>query len=153
MGEPAAQHAGERVLWDRWLWLTILAVAAAAALFIVARGLTDVAFDWLIFGAATSPVPEGEAQGYVSFVDAVLGAVMIGWIPSLWPLARGPLRRRERWARSAVTGSVAAWFVVDSTASLLLGFAENAVLNLTFTLVFAVPLFGMRSEGSSHSRV
>lgn len=40
--------------------------------------------------------------------------------------------------------SVAAWFVPDTSYSLLSGFWQNAVLNTVFAGLFAIPLWATR---------
>jgi hypothetical protein len=135
--------------WDRLLEVAVLLVGVSGAFFVVAGTLTTSLFEWVVFGSAESPIPDGEAGRYVTFVYGVLGAVMIGWACLLWPLVRGPLRRREPWAWSAIAVSVGIWFVVDSTLSLASGFGENALLNLVFAIAFAVPLLAIRRRGLS----
>lgn len=91
--------------------------------------------------------PDEPASRHVTLGSAVLGAVMIGWACLLWPLVRGPVRRREPWAWTAIAVSVGVWFVIDSTLSIASGFGENALLNLVFAIAFAVPLWAIRRGG------
>jgi hypothetical protein len=135
--------------WDRLLEVAVVLVGVSGAVFVVAGTLTTSLFEWIVFGSAESPIPVGAAARYVTFVYGVLGAVMVGWACLLWPLVRGPIRRRESWAWSAIAASVGVWFVVDSTLSLASGFGENALLNLVFAIAFAVPLLAIRRDGLS----
>lgn len=138
--------AAPRTIWDRWLELAVILVVVSGAFFVFAGKATTTVFEWIIFGSADSPIPSGLAADYLTFVYAVLGAVMVGWGCLLWPIVRGPVRRRECWAWTAVSWSMGIWFVVDSTVSIASGFGENAVLNLGFGAAFAVPLIALRSE-------
>jgi hypothetical protein len=144
MSQPNSESPVRPDVWDRGLEAAVLLVGGAGVFFVVARVPTTALFEWIIFGSADSPIPTGDAARYVTFVYGVLGAVMIGWACTLWPLVRGPLRRRERWASTAVALSVGVWFVVDSTLSVASGFGENALLNLVFAVAFGVPLLAIR---------
>jgi hypothetical protein len=79
-------------------------------------------------------------------VYRVLGAVLIGWTVGLAAAWRA-LRRRDRGAWWTIALSVGAWYVVDTTCSLVAGFPENAVLNTVLALLIAVPLVGIRRGG------
>ena len=81
-----------------------------------------------------------EAVAYIALVHAVLGAVMFGWGVALLLIVRGLFARGaiEGWQIVAV--SVAAWFVPDTAFSLWSGFWQNALLNVVFIILFAVPL-------------
>jgi hypothetical protein len=127
--------------------MNLFSDGASGAFFVVAGALTTSLFEWIVFGSAESPIPGGEAARYVTFVYGVLGAVMVGWACLLWPLVRGPIRRREPWAWSAIAMSLGAWFVIDSALSIASGFGENALLNLVFAIAFAVPLLAIRRGG------
>ena len=65
---------------------------------------------------------------------------MVGWGVALLLIVRGPLRRDLREGWTIVTVSVLAWFLPDTSFSLISGFGQNAVLNLVFLVLFAVPL-------------
>lgn len=127
----------------------LAAVAAGAGVFglafVLLPGATEDLFNWMIFGSAASPESFGaEARDYIRFVYGVLGAVLAGWAVLIAAVALGPLRRGEPWAWNAVAGSVAFWFVVDTTHSLATGYPENALLNLGFAIAFAVPIWLLR---------
>jgi hypothetical protein len=104
---------------------------------------------------------------YCVFMFGVLGAVIVGWMASLWylvhdgcmlpqpspppPGASSPLllpqpapRRRSRAAsRGAVAASAAIWFVVDTGFSLAVGEWRHAAFNVPFAMLLAVPLVVM----------
>ena len=130
--------------WDRLLAFACVATGCSGLFFVVAGGATEAIFNRMVFGSAPSPVVGSDARDYLKFVYRVLGAVMVGWTASLAPTVLGPLRRRERWAWSQVAWSIGIWFSVDTAASLASGFPENALLNVGFGLLFAIPLAGMR---------
>ena len=135
--------AGRR-LWDRILAAGLVLVAALGLALVVAAAPATEVFTALFFGD-TGPVPEGAASDYLAFVHQVLGAVLVGWAVALGWLARG-LRRRDPDAWRATVASLATWYLLDTTASLVAGFPENALLNTALGLVLAIPLAGMRRE-------
>jgi len=102
-------------------------------------------------GTGANPIQGVEALGYTRFVYGVLDAVMVGWSVALWFVATGPLRRREPWAWNAVGASVATWFIIDSTLSIMSGYGENALLNLAFAVMLGAPLMAIRRDLHHHS--
>ena len=75
---------------------------------------------------------------------AVIGGVMIGWGVALFYVTRSLLTRGERIAWNLVALSVGAWFVPDTSYSLLAGYWQNAMLNTGFLALFALPLWATR---------
>ena len=139
-----ASGGAPRAVWDRLLVAGVVTVVLLGLAMLLAAGPSAGAFDVLLFGG-DGPVPDGAARDYLELVLRVLGAVLVGWAVLLaWLAAR--LRRREPWAWRAIVASLATWYVLDSTASLLSGFAANALVNTALALVLAVPLLGMRPE-------
>ncbi|MEV6521629.1 hypothetical protein AB0M43_06820 [Longispora sp. NPDC051575] len=129
-------------LWDRWLCAAIAAVIAYGTVLVVhGRGAATL-FDVLGFGPTASGVSAGE--GHVQLLYGVLGAVLIGWMVLLLAVARGPLRRRERWAWTATAASMTVWFGVDTTFSLVVGSTAHAAFNCVFAAAVGVPLVAMR---------
>lgn len=108
---------------------------------VLAPGLVLQLFSLLAYSSTDHIATFGTgAVAYVSLVHAILGAVMFGWGVALLVIALGSFRRgsREGWQTIAV--SVTAWFIPDTAFSLWFGFWQNALLNLAFAVLFAVPL-------------
>jgi hypothetical protein len=114
----------------------------AFGLFLVmAPGFTRQGFSLLVYADTGRIATFGaDAVAYIALVHAVLGGVMFGWGVALLLVVRGLFARgaREGWQIIAI--SVAAWFVPDTAFSLWSGFWQNAVLNVAFLFLFAVPL-------------
>jgi hypothetical protein len=85
-----------------------------------------------------------EAARYISLAHAVLGAVMVGWGMALAVLVRTVFAAGYRASWNIVALSVGAWFIPDTGYSLASGYWQNAVLNLVFLILFAVPLVATR---------
>lgn len=132
---------------DNLLTAVIVAVGIyAGGLVIVGRFIGDELFGVLGFGPGSAGITGGEALDYTTFVFGVLGAVIFGWMVLTFLVARGPLRRREPWAWTAVAASIGAWFVVDTGFSLVVGEVEHAVFNIGFLVPIAVALAALQRE-------
>ena len=112
--------------------------------------LTQQSFSLLIY--ADSSVIHGfgiEAQAYIRLVHAVLGAVMVGWAALILFVLLTVFRQNPELGWKLVTYSVLAWFIPDTLYSLVSGFWQNAVLNLVFAVLFALPLIALRRYKSA----
>jgi hypothetical protein len=133
-------------------WRTLVAATVAVAGF----GLTMVLFPHFVhrtFAKVTGAEVDARSLPYVVFVLGVSGAVMVGWSVALFGIVIGPFRRRELHAWWLLGSSLTVWFVLDTSFSLLVGFWQNAVLNLVFFLSIAVPLLATRRAMSTPSRI
>ncbi len=72
---------------------------------------------------------------------AIGGGVMTGWGIMLWMLATRLYPREPALARQLIVTSIVAWFIVDSAGSILSGAPLNALFNVSFLLIFCVPLW------------
>lgn len=125
--------------WATWMTLWVEATLVFGVAMVAWKGISGELYNWVLFGSTSTPAPfSPEAVDYQRMLFAVLGAVLIGWMVLLLAVVRGPFRRGEAWAWPAVVGSVVGWYVVDSVASVALGYPENAVVN-TLMLAAGVP--------------
>jgi hypothetical protein len=111
-------------------------------------GLTigDVVFDPLGFGPDDGDITSDTSRSYLRLIFAVLGAVIFGWMVTIAGLVVGPLARRERWAWNTTVVATAMWFLLDTGASLLLGFVGHALFNVGFGIALAVPLIAIQRD-------
>lgn len=79
---------------------------------------------------------------------AIGGGVMFGWGLLLWQLATQLMPKEPVLAASLIRTSIVAWFVVDSTCSVLAGAYLNVVLNVGFLAMFLVPLAQVKRAGA-----
>lgn len=63
---------------------------------------------------------------------------------ALAAISKRLVSRGSRFGWNVVAGSLLAWFVPDTIFSLWSGFWQNAILNLAFATLFAVPLAALR---------
>ncbi len=120
--------------------VTALVAAFGAALALV-PALGDALFGWMIFGSPGLPDnPSDRVADYVRFAYAVLGATILGWFVLIgWVVHRlGETGDPATWR--ALVASLASWFVLDTTISVVGGYWPNAVFN---TIVVAAYLPGL----------
>lgn len=129
------------LFWWRWLMGATFATILFSFALILFPDQLQTFFNWLFFTLTDRDVVLGEtAVHYISFIYKVLGAVMIGWMITVLFLLLGPFRKGDPMAWNTITTSIVIWFVGDSVASILSGFAMNAVFNIGFLVLFIIPL-------------
>lgn len=133
--------------WQWWLTLVTIGVMVFGLSMVVTPGLIQQFFGLLIYSAADfmARTFDAAAVRYITLTHGVLGAVMFGWGAALLLVLRGPFRRGQREGWLMLTVSLAAWWLPDTWFSLQTGFWQNALLNVVFGVLFAVPLFATRS--------
>lgn len=95
---------------------------------------------------------DGTSAGFdedARLLNGITGGVLVGWGVLMTWLAGGPIARGEDGARRAATACVAAWFVMDSTGSLLADVPGNLLLNLGFLLLFMIPLIALGTKANA----
>jgi hypothetical protein len=131
--------------WWRWLVLVVNGVILFSLGFIFLPDLMQSLFNGMFFNTTAAHFGP-EATDYLKFVYGVLGAVMLGWMVTLLCVIMRSFRRGEREAWNTVAISIVIWFVIDSTFSLRMGFPQNAVFNVLFLVLFAIPLAAMYKQ-------
>lgn len=81
-------------------------------------------------------------------LSAIGGGVMFGWGLTLWKVAQHVVPKDLKAARSIAMAGIYGWFAVDSIGSIMAGAPLNAVLNISFVLLF---LWAFRS--GSHNGI
>ncbi|MFM8527766.1 MAG: hypothetical protein ACKOPI_07700 [bacterium] len=127
--------------WLNWLTVVTAGVIAFGLFLVVAPGPASQGFSLLVFSSADRISEFGsEAESYIELAHAVMGAVMVGWGTALLLVLRGPLQRDLSEVLKIYAVSLLVWFVPDTIFSVASGFWQNAILNLVFAVLFAVPL-------------
>lgn len=80
------------------------------------------------------------ALDYLTLLHGVLGAAMFGWGIALMSILLGLFRQGNMAGWWGLTLSILAWFISDTGFSLWTGFWQNALLNLGFLCLYALPL-------------
>ncbi len=65
---------------------------------------------------------------------------------SLWPFARYPFRRRERWAWNGLLVGLLVWFLVDTLITLKYQVYFNVIFNVGLLVLILVPLVLTRKD-------
>lgn len=131
--------------WDRMLTAAFGALMAGGAVLIAApHGFAlawlDAAVARAFFGASDVGSGVAELQGWLYAVE---GSTLVAFGALGLAVVRTAFRRRERWARNALVFAVAAWFPLDTVASLAYGVWENAVLNTVIAAFLLLPVAAM----------
>ena len=122
---------------DGWCWLVLgVGVMFAAS---AVRGLD--APTRLFYDAVSWPI-DGQSTWTenVRFSASIIGALTIGWALTLIPLVKLAHASQGPNVWRALSFAVVAWYIVDSTVSVLAGVPGNAVSNTGFLLLFLVPI-------------
>lgn len=131
--------------WWKWLIAVAVYIIVFGLFLLMFPDLTIQGFSLLVYADSTAMSGfSSVAVAYIKLVHAVLGAVMIGWATLILFVLLNVFRQNPPLGWKLVTYSVLAWFVPDTLYSLLSGFWQNAVLNLVFAVLFAVPLIALR---------
>ena len=127
--------------WLTWLRVATLGVIAFGLFLVVAPVLAREGFGLLVYSSSGHISGFGrEAADYIELTHAVMGAVMVGWGTALLLVLRGPMQSNVREGALIYAVSLTCWFIPDTIFSLASGFWQNAVLNLGFAALFAIPL-------------
>ena len=128
-------------LWVVWLTVVSAGVMLFGLVLVLAPVVAQRGFSLLIYADPERISSFGaEAVNYIGLTHAVLGGVMFGWGLALLLIVRRLFARGSKLGWQLISFSVVAWFVADTFYSLSYGFWQNAVLNLVFAVLFAVPL-------------
>ena len=134
-------------LWINWLLAVSAGVVAFGLVLVIAPSLSRQGFSLLVYASPERIDAFGqEAARYISLAHAVLGGVMVGWGAALFYVTRSFFARGSKTAWNLIALSVGAWFLPDTSYSLLSGYWQNAALNTVFLFLFAVPLWATRDK-------
>lgn len=114
----------------------VVALAAHPATAGITGLIADLVF-WPLDGQPSLDQPASR------LLAAISGGVMVGWGAMLWLVVTRLLPTDPSLAAALVRTSAFAWFVVDSTGSIVAGAPLNAVLNIVFLAAFLLPLAGL----------
>jgi hypothetical protein len=140
-------HSQPSRLWINWLLGVTAGVAVFGLALVIAPSLTRQGFSLLVYASPQSIDAFGqEPARYISLAHAVLGSVMVGWGTAMFYVTRALFARGSATAWNLIALSACAWFIPDTTYSLLSGYWQNALLNTAFFVLFVVPLWATRGN-------
>lgn len=126
--------------WVKWLvGATFGVIVFSLGLIFIPDTMREI-FNQLYLPSDVETQFSDTAENFINFVYGILGAVMIGWAIMLLSTILGGFRRGEQEAWITLSASMVSWFVLDSGFSVAMGFPENALFNLAFFIVYAIPL-------------
>ncbi|MFZ5879676.1 MAG: hypothetical protein ACOY0R_09915 [Chloroflexota bacterium] len=127
--------------WQRWLVVVSAGVMLYGISMVLAPDLLRQFLSLLAFGSPQVITSFGaEAADYIALAHAVMGSVMFGWGATMMLVLFSQFRPGNQTGWLTIAVPLAAWFIPDTLYSLWSGFWQNAVLNLAFAILFAIPL-------------
>lgn len=127
--------------WFRYLHYITISLILFGLIMVTMPTLTYRAFSLLIYSEAYTLHKFGpEALAYIKLTHCVIGALIVGWGVLLLLLLNKLFHKHTFLVLSLYTLSLLAWFILDTSMSLILGFWQNAVLNFILLILFAIPL-------------
>lgn len=146
--EPDTRGSG---FWSAWLGMVTVGVIAFGLLLVVAPGVGRQGFSLLVFSSGDRISEFGsEAASYIELAHAVMGSVMVGWGMALLLVLRGPMKRNLSEGLKIFGISLLVWFIPDTTFSIVSGFWQNAILNVVFAVLFAIPIAALYRQAQEH---
>jgi hypothetical protein len=135
--------------WRKWLFgATIIMVVFGVALALLNGTFI---FSWMNDGInppfwsdSSSITPA--IRNYQQFTTGLLGTLMTCWGLTVMFIAQYSFRRQESWAWTGLVFSVGLWFLMDTSISLYYRVYFNALSNLGFLVLLALPLFFTRKH-------
>ncbi|NWF95855.1 MAG: hypothetical protein HXY34_06900 [Candidatus Thorarchaeota archaeon] len=136
-------------LWTRWLLFASLGVTVAGACFafVFPYFLPQVleVYFFELTGEGFASLSADELR-FFNLLSGVIGGTMFGWGLLLTMLSLRLQRVDQDWAWAALAVSAIGWFIVDTTATVLVRSLTNTILNLTILLVILPPLVAQRAR-------
>ncbi|MCP4318892.1 MAG: hypothetical protein GY789_23575 [Hyphomicrobiales bacterium] len=90
----------------------------------------------------------GELTPQARLLWAISGGMLAGWGVLLWQVITHIYAHNPALGRSMILASIGTWFVLDSTGSIAAGAPMNALFNVGFLALYAVPLWRPVREAS-----
>ena len=109
----------------------------AAAAIPAAQAPTAFLLDLIYFPIDGAQTLGGDGTRVLS---AVSGGVMVGWGVLLWMISADLYPADPARGRKMILASIGTWFVVDSVMSVAAGAPLNALFNVSFLVLFFVPV-------------
>lgn len=97
------------------------------------------------FWTNTESITQG-TQTFMNFCYSLMGVSMACWGVLMYFIVKHPFAKREKWAFQSIVTSIFLWFLIDESFSIYYGVYFNALFNLPFLMMFAIPLFLIRNE-------
>ena len=129
--------------WQKWLF-SVSIVIALFGLLLAFFGQAPVFYAlfnqqvadvfWPDQGIPASVLP------FQAWMFGLLGAIVSSWGVFIAFLAHFPFKARERWVWTCLAVGITLWFIVDTALSLYYGMVVNAISNIFWFLLLALPL-------------
>lgn len=135
--------------WQKWLSVVSLVVVlfGLSVAFLNNTYLFKVLFsDWVNKSFWGAPDVAEQVALFQKWIYGLLGAAFTGWGIFMFFVARGPFKRKERWAWNCFAIGLLVWFILDTWFSYQYGIYSNIVTNVLFLLLLGLPLVYTRKD-------
>lgn len=134
----------------RWLKVNCIitfttGIMAAAASTPASSGPWLMLFDMLKWPIDNNPQ---SFSGESFAINAVLGAVLMGWASMMYLLTEKYIKRDDNEIPGIMIISLTVWFITDCIGSVLANLPGNLALNIIFLLLFLPPLIKLSNTGN-----
>jgi uncharacterized membrane protein YhaH (DUF805 family) len=140
-------------MFQFWWWCLVASCGIMITFglgMVFAPALMHQFFDQVLFASSSAQTNfDPAANAYIFFSYGILGALLIAWMVPLLSILVGPFQHKQGWAWLAIASSVGIWFAIDSSISIGSGFWQNAVSNVGFLILFAIPLAATYADCNS----
>jgi len=82
---------------------------------------------------------------------AISGGLLAGWGATLWLVASQVYDKDPATGGRILLTGIAVWFVLDSAGSIMAGAPFNAIMNITFLLMFEIPVLWPKGKPTASS--
>lgn len=107
--------------------------------YLVERVFMDLVF-WPMDGLPDSQAAE------IRLLWGINSGILSGWGIALWLITTRLYSNEPALTRAIILYSIGTWFIVDGLGSIVAGAPMNAVVNVGFLLLFAIPLWRPTSD-------
>lgn len=146
--QPEQSQTAIPAIWWRWLLVVcdlniLFGALLAFAPQVYQDILGNIFYDSLLGSDSYATLTALERQ-YQNWLHGVLGSVLIGWSFLIAWITWYGFRRGKSWAWTAITVSLAAWFIPDMIISIQHEVYLNVIVNIGYIVAFGVPLLATR---------
>jgi hypothetical protein len=135
--------------WQKWIFWASLIIITFGVFLAFLNG--TFLFSWMNDGINSPFWPDANLmtpaiRQYQQFSTGLLGSLMASWGLTFLFISHFAFQRKEEWAWNCLAASVGLWFLMDESLSLFYRVYFNALANLGFLALLAIPLLFIRKN-------
>lgn len=139
----------QEVFWVRWLLsisilLILIGICFSILIPFLFPDILNLFYEEITNNQISSMT--NEELRYNNLLSGVIGSTIIGWGLLISLLGRQILKNPFGWEWTAISISIAIWYIFDTTISILAGSLLNVILNSILLLLILPTLIAKRKE-------